>query len=244
MATDRDMTRTIITAVAIVLAGLLIGGGLSKVRQSEHVVTVKGISEREVKADLAIWPLRIVAASNDLATANAELAKSLQNIRTFLAENSIDASNASLQDFSVTDAETNQYSGGSNAGARFVIHQTVVIRSTKPELIMAASQRVSELVSKGVVLSSGGEYGSGGPTFVFTGLNALKPKMIGEATARAREAAEQFARDSHSSLGGITRGSQGLFEILPRDQAAGITEESQIVKTVRVVATIDYALKD
>ena len=103
--------------------------------------------------------------------------------------------------------------------------------------------RVSELVSKGVVLSSGGEYGNGGPTFVFTGLNALKPKMIGEATARAREAAEQFAHDSHSSLGGITRGSQGLFEILPRDQADGITEASQIVKTVRVVATIEYALK-
>jgi hypothetical protein len=238
------LTRTIILAVAIALAGLLIGGGLSKVRQSEHVVTVKGISEREVKADLAIWPLRIVAASNDLATANADLAKSLQNIRAFLGENSIDASDATLQDFSVTDAETNQYSGGSNAGARFVIHQTVVVRSMKPDLIRAASQRVSELVSKGVVLSSGGEYGSGGPTFVFTGLNALKPKMIGEATARAREAAEQFARDSHSSLGGITRGSQGLFEILPRDQAAGITEESQIVKTVRVVATIEYALKD
>jgi hypothetical protein len=237
------VTRTIILAVAIVLAGLLVGGGLSKVRQNEHVVTVKGISEREVKADLAIWPLRIVAASNDLATANAALAKSLQNIREFMAENSIDATQATLQDFSVTDAETNQYSGGSNAGARFVIHQTVVIRSTQPDLIRNASQKVSELVSKGVVLSSGGEYGNGGPTFVFTGLNALKPKMIGEATARAREAAEQFARDSHSDLGGITRGSQGLFEILPRDQADGITEASQIVKTVRVVATIEYALK-
>ena len=242
MSTDRDLTRTIILAVAITLAGLLIGGGLSKVRANEHIVTVKGISEREVKADLAIWPLRIVSASNDLATANSQLATSLQNIRAFLAENSIDASDAVLQDFSVTDAETNQYSGGQSGGARFVIHQTVVIRSTKPDLIRAASQRVSELVSKGVVLSSGGEYGNGGPTFVFTGLNALKPKMIGEATARAREAAEQFARDSHSGLGGITRASQGLFEILPRDQAEGITEASQIVKTVRVVATIDYAL--
>jgi hypothetical protein len=243
VATERDLTRTIILSVAIVFAGLMIGGGLSKVRQNEHVVTVKGISEREVKADLAIWPLRIVAASNDLNTANQTLATSLQKIRTFLAANSIDASEATLQDFSVTDAETNQYSGGASAGARFVIRQTVVIRSTKPDLIRAASQRVSDLVSQGVVLSSGGEYGNGGPTFVFTGLNALKPKMIGEATARAREAAEQFARDSHSSLGGITRGSQGLFEILPRDQADGITEASQIVKTVRVVATIEYALK-
>jgi len=93
------------------------------------------------------------------------------------------------------------------------------------------------------VLSSGGEYGSGGPTFVFTGLNALKPKMIAESTARAREAADQFARDSHTELGSIRTASQGVFEILPRDQAQGITEESQIVKTVRVVSTVEYFLE-
>ncbi|HEY7113152.1 MAG TPA: hypothetical protein VIA45_09500 [Thermoanaerobaculia bacterium] len=46
-----------------------------------------------------------------------------------------------------------------------------------------------------------------------------KLPMIAEATARGREAAEQFARDSKSRVGGIHRASQGLFEILPRDQA-------------------------
>jgi len=133
---------------------------------------------------------------------------------------------------------------GERAGSRYVIRQTVVVRSLKPELILTASQRVGELVSAGVVLSSGGDDGSGGPTFVFTGLNKLKPQMIGEATARARESAEQFARDSHSDIGGIRNASQGVFEILPRDQAQGISEASQIIKTVRVVSTIDYSLKN
>lgn len=241
MSPERDILRPSIIAVGLILGGLFIGGGFAKARE-DRFVTVKGISEREVKADLAIWPLRLVAASDNLTTANAELQASLQKIRTFLAGNRIDASQATLQDFSVTDAQTNQYSGGSSAGARYVIRQTVVVRSTNPELIRAASQKVSELVSAGVVLSSGGEYGNGGPTFVFTGLNKLKPQMIGEATARARESAEQFARDSHSSIGGIRRATQGIFEILPRDQAEGITEASQIMKTVRVVSTIDYAL--
>ena len=118
------------------------------------------------------------------------------------------------------------------------------MRSTQPERVLAASQRVGELVSAGVVLSSGGEYGTGGPTFVFTKLNALKPQMIAEATARAREGAEQFARDSRASLGGIRRASQGVFEILPRDQAPGITQEGQLVKTVRVVTTVEYGLRD
>jgi hypothetical protein len=238
---ERDFVRPAILAFGIALAGLLIGGGFAKSRE-DRFVTVKGISEREVSADLAIWPLRIVAADNDLSKANASVQTSLNTIRTFLTSNQIDVSQLQLQDFSVTDAQTNQYSGGTSGGARFVIKQTVVVRSTKPDLIRAASQRVSELVSNGVVLSSGGEYGNGGPTFVFTGLNKLKPQMIGEATARARESAEQFARDSHSSVGGIRRASQGVFEILPRDQAEGITEASQIQMTVRVVTTIDYAL--
>ena len=238
----QDIVRPLIIAIGLVLGGLFIGGGFARGRAADRYVTVKGISEREVQADLAIWPLRIVAASDNLATANAQLQESLGKIRTFLSSQGIDPTQAQLQDFSVTDAQTNQYSGGVAAGSRFVIRQTVVVRSTKPELIRAASQRVSELVSNGVVLSSGGEYGNGGPTFVFTGLNKLKPEMIGEATARARESAEQFARDSKSGIGGIRRASQGIFEILPRDQAEGITEASQIVKTVRVVSTIDYAL--
>ncbi len=243
MPADNPLVRTVILASGIAVAGLLIGAGASRVRLADRYVTVKGISEREVRADLAIWPLRIVAASDDLTAANTQLQGSLEKIRTFLANAKIDPSQAELQDFSVTDAQTNQYSGGAVAGARFVIRQTMVVRSTNPQLIQAASQRVSELVSAGVVLSSGGEYGSGGPTFIFTGLNELKPKMIGEATARARESAEQFARDSRSSIGGIRRASQGVFEILPRDQASGISESSQIVKTVRVVSTIDYSLR-
>ena len=243
MAISRDLAGAAIVAAGLAIGGLFVGSGFARMRTSDRYVTVKGISERQVKADLAIWPLHVVAADNDLTRAHAQIEASVSKIKTFIASYQLDSAQAELQDFSVTDAATNQYSG-QQAGSRYVIRQTVVVRSLKPELVRTASQHVGELVSAGVVLSSGGEYGSGGPTFVFTGLNELKPKMIGEATARARESAEQFARDSHSDIGGIRTASQGIFEILPRDQAQGISEESQIMKTVRVVSTIDYSLKN
>jgi hypothetical protein len=66
--------------------------------------------------------------------------------------------------------------------------------------------------------------------------------MIAEATANARQAAEQFARDSGSSLGGIKQANQGVFVILPRDQAPGVQEGSQPQKVVRVVSTVQYFL--
>lgn len=241
---DRATVPAVILALGIALGGLLVGMGFARGREANRFVTVKGISEREAKADLAIWPLRLVAADNDLARAHASIQRSVDQILAFLVTQQIDTADVALQDFSVSDAYANQYGGGERASTRYVIKQTVVVRSTKPDLVAAASQRVGTLVNAGVVLSSGAEYGpSAGPTFVFTKLNELKPPMIAEATSRAREAAAQFARDSRSSLGGIRQANQGVFEILPRDQAPGISQESQIVKTVRVVSTVEYFLK-
>jgi uncharacterized protein len=230
-------------ALGIALGGALAGDGLARGRLGDRYVTVKGVSEREVRADLAIWPLEFVAADNDLTRAHGRLESSIETIRRFLARNQLDTMSAELQDFSVTDNYLNRTESDGKLGTRYVIRETIVVRSNKPDLVLAASQKVGDLVAAGVVLSSRNEYMSSGPNFVFTGLNALKPTMIADATARAREGAEQFAHDSRSQIGGIRQASQGVFEILPRDEAPGISEESQIAKKVRVVTTIDYSLR-
>ncbi len=235
-----------ITALGIAAAGFLAGNGFVRAKAADRYVTVKGVSEREVRADLAIWPLRLVGADNDLAVANTKLTKSIGDVRAFLVRHGVDTSQIQMADFSATDALANQYAPDRKPTNRYVVTQTVLVRSTHPDQVLAASQQIGELAAIGVVISSGtGEYGAagGGPTFVFSGLNQLKPAMIADATARAREAATQFARDSHSEVDGIRQANQGVFEILPRDQAPGINESSQIAKLVRVVATIDYYLR-
>ncbi len=238
-----DVLPALILALGLAAAGALVGQGIVKSRTVDRAVTVKGIAEREAVADVAIWALRINAANDDLSRAQSQLERSIAEINAFLKRHGLDPTAAKLQAFSVSDAQTNQY-GGAQAATRFVINQTLVVRSTEPDKVRAASEKVGELVSAGVVLSSGGEYGASGPTYVFTGLNKLKPEMIADATARARESAEQFARDSKSQLGGIRRANQGVFEILPRDPSPGMSEESQIAKTVRIVATVEYSLEN
>jgi len=118
-----------------------------------------------------------------------------------------------------------------------------MVRTEDPLSVQRAGQALRELVEAGVVLSSEGGIESG-PTYLFTGLNKLKPEMIAEATAQARRAAEQFAMDSGSRIGKIRQANQGVFEILPRDRAPGISEGGQLYKTVRVVSTVEYYLKD
>ena len=238
-----NLIPALVLGVGVAAGGLFAGAGVAKVRTVDRTVSVKGVAEREAKADLAIWPLRLVATDDDLTRASATLERSVGTVRAFLKAQGLDSAGTevSVQEFSVQDQRT---MGNYQPGSRYIIRQTLVVRSTHVEVVQAASQHVPDLVRNGVVLSSGQEYGGGGPTFVFTRLNAIKPPMIAEATARARESAEQFARDSKSTLSGIRHAYQGTFEILPRDQAQGISEESQLVKKVRIVTTVEYGLRD
>jgi hypothetical protein len=76
--------------------------------------------------------------------------------------------------------------------------------------------------------------------------------MITEATRNARAAAERFALDSGSKVGSIRQANQGVFSILPADQASDASEpgepsysngDSSLMKTVRVVTSVEYYLE-
>jgi hypothetical protein len=233
----------LLVAIGLTASGWFVGNGFMKGRAVDRFVTVKGVSERDVKADIALWPLRFVATDDDLAQAQKRIESSKKTIVRFLEKYGIEPSKAELQALEVTDILANPYRSGPTT-SRYIISQTLMVRSEDPELILATSQKVGELVDAGVVLSSRHGPGSSGPTYLFTRLNDIKPDMIAEATASARKAADQFASDSGSQVSGIRRAHQGLFVIKPRDQAPGIIETNQLNKTVRVVSTIEYYLKD
>jgi hypothetical protein len=118
----------------------------------------------------------------------------------------------------------------------------VMVRTADVDRLRDVSQRADELLNAGVVIAAGGEYGPSGPTYLFTKLNDFKPAMIAEATRNARQAAQEFARESRARVGAMRRASQGIFEILPRDPAPGIAQQGQIAKTLRVVSTVEFLL--
>jgi len=230
----------LILGISAIIAAMFLSSGLTDLRTGDRYVTVKGVAEREVQADLALWPLRFVATGDTLDQAQEKARVSREAIMAFLKLQAIDTSAVELQRLDVTDTRANAY-GANNNPQKFIINQTLMVRSSHIDRIRQAAQNVSELVDSGVVLSS--DYGPSGPTYLFNRLNDIKPEMISEATAAAREAASQFAQDANTSLGGLRRANQGVFQILARDQAPGISENQQPVKTVRVVSTFDYYLE-
>jgi uncharacterized protein len=218
-------------------AGWLIGHGFQQGRQAEHYVTVKGLAETFVQADLAIWPLRYTATGDDLNQVQATIDADAAEISSFLVRQGLTAEEIQPQRVEVTDLLAQAYRPEGAAESRFIVAQTILVRTEQVDLVAGLNRATGELVSRGVVLVD-----TGGPTYLFTGLNDIKPQMLADASANAREAAAQFAADVDSSLVGIRRASQGIFEILPRDPAPGIGEAGQIDKKVRVVSTIEYLL--
>ena len=239
----------IVLALGVALAGWFVGMGVQNVRTADRFVTVKGVAEREVKADLALWPIQLAVTDNDLAAAQTRMSQNVARVVAFLRANGIDSTEIEPQTLKVTDILANPFRTEQRpGGTRFILQQAVNVRSGSPDRVQATSQKVGQLVEAGVVLSSGPEWGPGGPSYVFRKLNDLKPAMIAEATAQARKSAEQFAKDSKSNLGGIHRANQGVFVILARDaagsdQGPSVPEATQMYKIVRVVATVEYQLR-
>lgn len=238
--TDLALIASALLAVGVACAGWFIGKGFITSRSADRFVTVKGVAEQTVDADLALWPIRFVVTGNSLEEAQAKIVNDAALIMAFLTEAGVSADAIDAQPAEVTDLHAQAYRSGPVA-KRFILGQTIMVRSPDVSLVVRANAGIGELIRQGVVLSSEGQKG---PFYLFTRLNDIKPAMIAEATASAREAAEQFARDADSRIVGIRRANQGVFQILPRDRAPGIFEQKQRQKTVRVVSTLQYILAE
>jgi hypothetical protein len=223
--------------VCIALAGALVGLGFFKGRANDRYVTVKGLAEREVRADLAIWPITFKAAANDLVALQKAIDSSRETASAFLLQAGFAREEIAFSAPRVTDMEAERAMGmQTRVEYRYVADATVTTRTRNVDLVKKTMEESARLVGQGVALSS--QNWETPTEFLFTGLNAVKPEMIEEATKDGRKAAEKFARDSGSKVGKIRHATQGYFSIEDRDR------NSPDVKTVRVVTTIEYFLVD
>jgi hypothetical protein len=221
-------------AAAVALAGWFVGDGLYRARMSDRFVTVKGLAEREVPANLALWPVVFSVTADDLGALQGRVEDGAAKIREFLAA-SFDAEEISAGAPRITDREAQGMISAERPGPRYVAEAVVTVRTSKIGAVREALARSGELVGQGVALIRSYEYNT---QYLFTDLEAIKPPMIAEATQDARRAAEQFARDSGSRVGGIRNAQQGLFSVEDRDPF------SPEVKKVRVVTTVQFFLED
>ena len=236
--------------LGLVVGGWLLGSQIKAIKLADRYVTVKGLVERTVKSDSAIWPVTFKEAGNDLPQVFAKSEADKNAVLKFMTDQKITSQEITIGQIQVTDKQANEY-GNNPGGPRYVVQQTVTVHSSDVDKIARAGQKTAELVQAGVVIGGGFGQGIG---YRFNGLNALKPDMITEATRNARASADRFAADSGSQVGAIRSANQGVFSIsaadtggssTPNDEVGGGGDQqadASIMKKVRVVATVDYYL--
>lgn len=100
------MAGSAMLAVGVIVAGWLLSGGIRHFKDSERVVTVKGLAEREVKADRVIWPLSYKEVGNDMLALYNAMESANAKIVGFLKSNGIAES-----EISVAPAEIRRHAG-------------------------------------------------------------------------------------------------------------------------------------
>ncbi|MDX1409850.1 MAG: SIMPL domain-containing protein [Saprospiraceae bacterium] len=234
MNNKRSITAAILLTIGMLGGAWILGQHWVEARTAQRYVTVKGLSERIVRADHASWSLIGTYSVQSTDEAQRQIRAHEQAVRSFLMD----------RGFTDDEIKTNSINIFRNnyerAAEPYNVEVQVTVETDDVDAVEAASYQISELIANGVLLS--GNKWQTGPRYFFTEFQSIKTEMLAEATQNARASAEEFALNSGSEVGKIKYANQGVFQVLP---ASRNNEEAEFHadKLIRVVTTVDYVLR-
>ena len=223
-------------AAGIAAAGWFVSRTIYNANVGVNTAEVKGLAERRVKADQVNWTIGygVAGSSRDELPSLYKLAGEHQNaIVDLLKEGGFSNEEISA---GVLDYRYEEFRDNSQRLVDQVhkLQGTIEVETSKVDQVAKARASLNQLIARGISVDNRP------PKYRFTGLNAIKPDMVREATTNARVAAQEFADNAGVEVGGIRSARQGGFIIRDAGEDYGDTEK--IDKNVRVVTTITFYL--
>ena len=254
MSMSSDENRGLILGIIILglclLAGLAAGGyfigkGGTRFKAETHSVTVKGLVEREVKADKVVWALKFKRAGDDLKQVHTKISADREAIFAFLKAKGFQDVEIVRQPTSTIDKFAREY-GQANEKFRYFVNGSLVVTTSNVDLVTRTLGMTEELLQSGVVLEGQQDGGTANPRYIVSSFNDLRPKLLADATKNARATAQQFAADAGTQIGRIRSANQGMIQIFGtdgNDESAPYSPTSTPLKKIRVVSTFEFELK-
>lgn len=233
-------------AVGLAAGGWFVGKGMARFRSDTRTVTVKGLVEREVKADQAVWTLGLRRASDALPDAHQRISADRDAALAFLKKQGFTDAEIERQPTKTLDKLARDFAQQGNERFRYVVTTAIVVKSANVDLVRASTGATDELLKGGVILDGGTEGGAANPRYVVSKFNDLRPQLLADATKNARAIAQQFAADSGASVGSIRSANQGNIQIFGsdgNDESAPFSATSTPSKKIRVVSTFEFELQ-
>lgn len=231
----------LLVGAGIAMAGFHVSQGLERFRMSDRSVTVKGLAEKDVESDFAVWTLSFRRAGNDFSGVQQALAGDRDKVLAFLKTRGFTAEELDARPLQVQDLFAREYAQG-NTPFRFNGTGQVLVKSPRVAEVDAAARAVDPLIQAGVQLGGENEGGRSGPRFQLRGFNDIKAPLLAEATRNAREQADKFAAEAGAELGPLKNANQGVIRIAG-DDGNDFDDGSSRTKRLRVVSTFDYELR-
>lgn len=249
---NREVTwaATIIGAclvIGLAVGGYFIGKGGARFKSDIHTVTVKGLVEKEVKADQAVWGLRFRRASDDLKDAHNKISFDRVTAIAFLKKQGFNDNEITIHPTQTIDKLAREFGQAQGSDKlRYVVTASLLVVTKNVDTVIKSLGATDELLKSGVVLDGQAEGGTANPRYVITTFNALRPLLLADATKNARSTAQQFASDSGAQVGKIRTANQGSIQIFGsdgNDESAPYSPTSTPSKKIRVVSTFEFELK-
>ena len=222
--------------VGLSILGYVLGNSLLQYKLLERTVQVKGLAQKEVKADIVIWPITYIQPGNDLSKMYTKLEDDTKKIQEFLKNRGFTSNEISISAPSVVDKIAQDYINNAEVKFRYNAKQTITLYTNKLDIARKSMLNIIDLGKSGITFKAN-DYNNL-IEYKFSKLNSIKPLMIEEATKNARLTAQKFAEDSKSKLGKIKKARQGQFSIYDRDK------NTPFIKKIRIVTTVEYYLSD
>ncbi|MBI3769775.1 MAG: SIMPL domain-containing protein [Deltaproteobacteria bacterium] len=233
-------------AIGLIGGGYYIGKGAARFKAESRTVTVKGLVERDVKADQAIWTLDLRRANDDLHEAHDGILADRDAAIAFLKARGFKDDEIARSPTNTNDKLARDYGGSKDDRLRYVVTTSVIVTTGNVDGVRDAVGATEDLLKVGVVLGRSRESETANPRYIVTRFNDLRPQLLAEATRNARAIAKQFAADSANHIGGIHSANQGTIQIFGsdgHDESGTYSPTSTLVKKIRVVSTFEFDLK-
>jgi hypothetical protein len=236
-----SLVSALIVSAGIAAAGFAVGTGIEHFRTGDRSVTIKGLAEKEVESDFAVWQLGFRRADNEFAGVQRSLTADRDKVVAHLMSLGFSKDEIEIRPVLVEDRLAREYVSG-DISFRFSGQGQVIVQSPRVQLVERATNEIDPLIEAGVQLSSAYGGAISGPNYQLRGFNDIKPALLAEATANAREQAEKFAADAGAKLGSLRSANQGVIQIFG---ASGDDHDSSStrMKRLRVVSTFIFDLK-
>src|SRR5262249_43587589 len=146
-------------AIGLATAGFFGARAVEISKRFDRYVSVKGLSEREVSADLAIWPIKFRLLDNDLGALQQRLQANRAIIKEFLLAGGFAESEISYTPPEITDLRASARLDGERIPEqRYQADASVLLRTPKVDAVVAALGQADALVKKGIAIRGNDEY--------------------------------------------------------------------------------------